>query len=505
MRLIERVCEENLLNPQVLASANENSQVKSDMGQVQRLSKMNLLDEDSLLKLFSSRYGIPILSEASQVVKTRPEVDQVKTIFEATQILPILSGNRDGALLGINSNWLDISQIEFHYGEDLDWYLASRDQISSLMEKGELPDEKSKETVSSLIQRLLEKAINLNASDIHLELQKDFLRVRFRIDGVLQEMGKLSKELSPQIFSRMKILGDMDIAVQRQPQDGHYSYLAKNNSHFDLRISTIPAQKGEKMVLRLLDQIPVTHNLEALGFFEEDLSVLKNACRAASGMVIMVGPTGSGKTTTLYAMLNLINSPSRNILTIENPVEYELPGITQISIDPDQDLDFSKTLRAALRQDPDVILIGEIRDEETAEIAVKAALTGHLVLTTLHSRDALTVIQRLKNLGISADLLSETLNLIVSQKLVRRLCRHHRREKNCRNCRGTGYHGRTPLYEILKLDQNLRDRIRENVSGHALLEGIEGVYFRGMKETAGLLLEQRITDKKELRPHLEGF
>ena len=179
MRLIERVCEENLLNPQVLASANENSHVKSDMGQVQRLSKMNLLDEDSLLKLLSSRYGILMLSKASQVVKTRPEVEQVKTIFEATQILPILSGNRDGALLGINSNWLDISKIEFHYGEDLDWYLASRDQISSLLEKGELPNEKSKETVSSLIQSLIEKAINLNASDIHLELQKEFLRVRF--------------------------------------------------------------------------------------------------------------------------------------------------------------------------------------------------------------------------------------------------------------------------------------------------------------------------------------
>ena len=188
------------------------------MGQVQRLSKMNLLDEDSLLKLFSSRYGIPILSEASQVVKTRPEVDQVKTIFEATQILPILSGNRDGALLGINSNWLDFSKIEFHYGEDLDWYLASRDQVSSL-----------------------------------LEIQKDFLRVRFRIDGVLQEMGKFSFELTPQIFSRMKILGEMDIAVQRQPQDGHYSYLAKNCSRFDLRISSILAQKGVKMVLRLLD------------------------------------------------------------------------------------------------------------------------------------------------------------------------------------------------------------------------------------------------------------
>ena len=148
MRLIERVCEENLLNPQVIASANENSQVKSDMGQVQRLSKMNLLDEDSLLKLFSSRYGIPMLSEVSQVVKTKSEVEQVKTIFEATQILPILSGNREGAMLCINSNWLDISKIEFHFGEDLDWYLASQDQISTLLKKGELPDEKSKETVS---------------------------------------------------------------------------------------------------------------------------------------------------------------------------------------------------------------------------------------------------------------------------------------------------------------------------------------------------------------------
>ena len=204
MRLIERVCEENSLNPQVLESANGNSRVKSDMGQIQWLSKINLLDEDSLLKLFSSRHGIPMLSEAIQVVKTRPEVDQVKIIFEATQILPILSGNRDGALNGINSNWLDISKIEFHYGEDLDWYFASWDQISSLLEKGELPDEKSKETICSQIQRLLEKAIILNASDIHLEIQKDFLSIRFRIDGVLQEMGKLSKELSPQIFSRIK-------------------------------------------------------------------------------------------------------------------------------------------------------------------------------------------------------------------------------------------------------------------------------------------------------------
>ena len=369
------------------------------------------------------------------------------------------------------------------------------------MEKGELPDEKSKETVSSLIQRLLEKAINLNASDIHLELQKDFLRVRFRIDGVLQEMGKLSKELSPQIFSRMKILGDMDIAVQRQPQDGHYSYLAKNHSHFDLRISTIPAQKGEKMVLRLLDQIPVTHNLEALGFFEEDLSVLKNACRAASRMVIMVGPTGSGKTTTLYAMLNLINSPSRNILTIENPVEYELPGITQISIDPDQDLDFSKTLRAALRQDPDVILIGETRDPETAESSMDAAETGHLVFTTLHANSSTSSLTRLLDMEVPKYKLNSSVRGVLAQRLLRKVCpgcaikrpisdsdaiefnikkntpimyantlsadeKSQRKSENtlCQKCLGAGYKGRVGAYELLLLDRKIQNAISKGLT-----------------------------------------
>jgi len=504
MGLIDKLCEENLLNPQLLSPENEGSRPMSGMEQVQRLSKMNLIDELSLLNLLSNRYRIPMLSEASGVVKARPTEKRIKTIFESIQILPILVGDHKAALLGAHSNWLGMAQIQFQYGGDLEWYLASQDQINSLLEKRELPQESSDETVSSLIQGLFEKAISLNASDIHLELKQDFLRVRFRIDGALQDMAKLSTVLSTQLLSRLKMLGAMDIAVQRQPQDGHYSYLAKNRNRYDLRMSTIPAQHGEKMVLRLLDQVPVTHNLEALGFFHEDLRILKQACRSASGMVIMVGPTGSGKTTTLYAMLNLINSPSRNILAIENPVEYELPGITQISIDAEQHLSFANTLRAGLRQDPDVILIGEIRDEETAEIAVKAALTGHLVLTTLHSRNALTVIQRLKNLGISADLLSETLNLIVSQKLVRRLCQHHQEGKTCRNCRGTGYRGRTPLYEILELNQPLRERIREHLTGVALLEGLGNLYFRTMKETAGLLMEKGITDKRELLPHIEN-
>jgi len=264
----------------------------------------------------------------------------------------------------------------------------------------------------------------------------------------------------PLIFSRIKLLAGMDIAVRRRPQDGHYTYNSNSNRIFDVRVSTLPGQFGEKLVLRLLDQTPVQHKLEALGFFKNDLEMLYQASQAPSGLILMVGPTGSGKTTTLYAILNALNSQEKNILTIENPVEYHIEGITQVSVKPEQGLGFADTLRAALRQDPDVLLIGEIRDEETANIAVKAALTGHLVLSTLHSSDAVTAIQRLLNLGIAPDLLAETLTVIVSQRLVRRLCSHqngnksnpHTSDKNCLRCRGTGYSGRIPVYEILKVN-----------------------------------------------------
>ena len=216
----------------------------------------------------------------------------------------------------------------------------------------------------------------------------------------------------------------MDITVRRRPQDVHYPYTSNGSRHFDVRVSTLPRQSGEILVLRLLDQTPLQHKLEALGFFKNDLEMLYQASQAPSGLILMVGPTGGGKTTTLYAILNALNSQEKNILTIENPVEYHIEGITQVSVKPQHGLGFAETLRAALRQDLDVILIGEIRDEETASIAVKASLTGYFVLSTLHSNGAVTAIQRLLNLGISLDLLAETLTVILSQRIVRRLCSH---------------------------------------------------------------------------------
>jgi type II secretory ATPase GspE/PulE/Tfp pilus assembly ATPase PilB-like protein len=302
----------------------------------------------------------------------------------------------------------------------------------------------------------------------------------------------------------------MDIAVRRRPQDGHYTYNSNSNRIFDVRVSTLPGQFGEKLVLRLLDQTPVQHKLEALGFFKNDLKMLYQASQAPSGLILMVGPTGSGKTTTLYAILNALNSQEKNILTIENPVEYHIEGITQVSVKPEQGLGFADTLRAALRQDPDVLLIGEIRDEETANIAVKAALTGHLVLSTLHSSDAVTAIQRLLNLGIAPDLLAETLTVIVSQRLVRRLCSHqngnksnpHTSDKNCLRCRGTGYSGRIPVYEILKVNSLVRDRIQAGDTGRKLIRPEPELYFHTMEQTAQRLTKEGLTDWKEVQPLL---
>lgn len=302
----------------------------------------------------------------------------------------------------------------------------------------------------------------------------------------------------------------MDIAVRRRPQDGHYSYRSNGGRHFDVRVSTLPGQSGEKLVLRLLDQTPVQHKLEALGFFKNDLEMLYQASQAPSGLILMVGPTGSGKTTTLYAIINALNSQEKNILTIENPVEYHIEGITQVSVKPEQGLGFAETLRAALRQDPDVILIGEIRDEETASIAVKAALTGHLVLSTLHSNDAVTAIQRLLNLGIAPDLLAETLTVIVSQRLVRRLCAHQntgkllngKNDNNCLRCRGTGYSGRIPVYEILKVNSFVRNRIQAGETGNKLIRPDTELYFHTMEQTAQRLAKEGLTDWKELQPLL---
>ncbi len=335
------------------------------------------------------------------------------------------------------------------------------------------------------VNHIIQTAIKEGASDIHIEPQEKKLRVRFRIDGVLFEMMNPPASMSAAITSRLKIMANLDIAERRIPQDGRVRCTVQGRK-LDLRMSTLPTPVGEKVVLRILDTKSINRNLEELGFESSMLEIWKQQVDAPHGIVLVTGPTGSGKTTTLYASLRQLDKNRMNISTVEDPVEYHLDGITQTQAHEKIGMTFAAALRALLRQDPDVIMLGEIRDHETAHIAIQAALTGHLVLSTLHTNDAPASITRLVNIGIEPFLVGAAVNSVLAQRLIRRLCNHCKTEEptseemqeflslqgierdripvsnGCDRCRGTGFSGRVGIYELLVIDDLLRDTIAGN-------------------------------------------
>jgi type II secretory ATPase GspE/PulE/Tfp pilus assembly ATPase PilB-like protein len=290
-------------------------------------------------------------------------------------------------------------------------------------------------TTSDLLDEILRKAIDLNASDIHLEPREEFLRLRYRVDGLLQDADPVHKSKQAFLISRVKVVVSLDIAESRLPQDGRTKRKI-GNQNIDLRFSTIPTLFGEKIVIRLLNRSHIQLKLEDLGMEVSELSLFKKMISKRSGLILVTGPTGSGKTTTLYATLSTLNSKEVNIVTIEDPVEYQLPGINQIQINTKAGLTFSSGLRSILRQDPDVIMVGEIRDLETAKIAVQSALTGHLVFSTLHTKDAPSAVTRLVDMGIDRYLVESSLVGVVAQRLIRKKS-------------AQGYKGRTGIYEVM--------------------------------------------------------
>lgn len=343
--------------------------------------------------------------------------------------------------------------------------------------------------VIQLVNLVISDAIKMRASDIHIEPYEKELRLRYRVDGALMEMKNPPKKFQNAIISRVKILSEMDIAERRLPQDGRFkvSFAGKG---IDFRVSSLPTQHGEKIVIRILDRSNLMLNLTDLGMSHEILEKFETQIRAPWGMILVTGPTGSGKSTTLYSALSTINDPRKNILTIEEPVEYQLKGINQVQARPDIGLTFANGLRSFLRQDPDIIMVGEIRDTETAEIAVKSALTGHLVLSTLHTNDAPSTINRLTNMGVEPYLVTASVNMIVAQRLVRRICDNCKRPYNpphdlalamglepdmpfyrgegCERCHGSGYRGRVALYELMLVTDPMRDKIIEGISASSL-------------------------------------
>lgn len=365
--------------------------------------------------------------------------------------------------------------IKFHYKFAGILYKQSSKAINTYTEISNVAEE--------IIDYLLKKSINDNASDIHFEPLKDKARVRYRVDGMLFDIMTFRIEFYPQVVSRIKILANMDIAEKRHPKDGRILYSHKEFS-VDIRISSLPTIHGEKIVMRLLRQDETILDLSKLGFNEQQVVFLENATKIKTGLIIVAGPTGSGKSTTLHTLMKMMNDSATNLITIEDPVEYTLEGINQVQVNEKIGLHFSNILRSVLRQDPDKIMVGEIRDLETAELAIRAALTGHLVLTTLHADDCVGVITRLIDMGIKPYLLASALKCVISQRLVRLLCdackEYHdasdierqmlNQENNiviahatgCEHCRYSGFKGRTVIAEMLEIDNNIRKMINQN-------------------------------------------
>ncbi|WP_460179878.1 type IV-A pilus assembly ATPase PilB [Thermodesulfovibrio sp. TK110] len=486
------------------------------------LVKLGYITEDELVQSMSELYGFPVFKMDSHkvdplVVKLLPE-----DVIKKYKMLPIYrEGNIVKVLTTDPANEIALEQLKFflsgfriifYIGKDSDFktlidqffgeeesdIYASQNihelveivaQEPSLVETQEEIRPEAEGPLVRVVNQIILNAISKRASDIHIEPFEDNIYVRYRIDGVLHDVLTLPAKLKSNLITRIKIMSNLDISEKRLPQDGRIK-MKISKREVDFRVSTLPSIFGEKIVLRILEKGSLQLDLTRLGFEEESLEFFLEALRKPYGMILVTGPTGSGKTTTLYSALMKLNRPEVNIMTVEDPVEYTLPRITQVQVQEEIGRTFAQVLRSFLRQDPDIIMVGEIRDFETAEIAVKAALTGHLVLSTLHTNDAPSTITRLVNMGIEPFLISSSVILIVAQRLVRKLCENCKKEqkyskdallklgfpkdrldglkiyeaKGCNECNKTGYRGRIAVYEVMPIREEIRELILTGAS-----------------------------------------
>ncbi|MEO0898643.1 MAG: GspE/PulE family protein [Bacteroidota bacterium] len=371
------------------------------------------------------------------------------------------------------------------------------------------------------IEKILESALQMNASDIHIECYQDLSRVRFRWEGQLVEKHHIPLSIYPSIISRIKIMADMDISEKRLPQDGRI-HTAIQDQKIDIRVSSIPGKFGEKIVMRLLSRTLKAWDLDQLGFRPQELSAYQQAIQKPNGIILITGPTGSGKTSTLYTTLYQLNLPGKNITTIEDPIEYTFSGINQVQMKDEIGLSFDRALKSFLRQDPDILMVGEIRDTSTAKIAIRAAMTGHLVFSTLHTNGAIEAISRLTDMGIEPYLLAGCLRVVIAQRLLRLLCDHckspnddmlhvgfqetysinrHWRSIGCRHCHFTGYRGRKAVFEVLPIDQHLKRMIRKKQELD--YENIIATDLLSMNENLAELVRSGATSLEEALVHYQ--
>jgi type IV pilus assembly protein PilB len=416
-------------------------------------------------------------------------------------------------------------RIEYHpiLSSEIDQLLSRHYLVN--VQQGEVQSQKSNLSFESddFLLNIIHESSMLNSSDVHIEVYDDKARIRLRIDGLLVERYVLNKPEYPSIVNRIKIMSNLDIAEKRLPQDGRI-FFNEGQQKFDIRVSVLPTMFGEKIVLRLLQSGNKSVSLDTLGFEAQDKNLYLEGISKPNGIVLISGPTGSGKTTTLYATLNLLNKTTRNILTIEDPIEYTIEGINQVQLKENIGLNYASALRTFLRQDPDIIMLGEIRDPDTATMAVRASLTGHLVLSTIHTNSAWGTISRLKDMGVPVYLLSDTLNLSVAQRLLRLLCPHCKKETpfeltenlarfnllhsiktfyqpiGCDRCYYTGYKGRKAIYEVIYINAAVAKAIRDEVDDITTVDEMKD--FRTLAVNAVSLFEKGQTSLEEIYPIL---
>lgn len=520
------------------------------------LVELGFITEADFVQVISEQYGVPI------VELTEESIDD-----SVLDLIPYNLANKHGLLPLVKkgstltvamtdpSNITALNDIKFITGLDISVVIAPESKIKSEHERlyesnvsydtiigdmetddvevidtsddvdlNELEKATEDAPVVKLVDAILTDAIKKAASDIHIEPYEKVFRVRFRIDGVMYEIMKPPPKLKNAITSRLKIMADLDIAERRLPQDGRIKLKMGNNREMDFRVNVLPTLFGEKVVLRLLDKSNLQLDMTKLGFLPDQLTDFQEAIAKPHGMVLVTGPTGSGKTTTLYSGLAELNKVTTNISTAEDPVEFNLAGINQAQMHDDIGFNFASALRAFLRQDPDIIMVGEIRDYETAEIAIKASLTGHLVLSTLHTNDAPSTVSRLLNMGVEPFLVASSINLILAQRLARRICSNCQEEvkinpeilvnigipaaeaanitvrqgRGCDKCSGTGYKGRVALYEVMPMKEELREFVLNGASTAELRREAIRIGMLTLRASGLLRLKEGMTSVEEV-------
>ena len=557
-RIGELLVREKMLSLQQLQHAQEEAKRTGKRLGV-ALSRLGYVEDQDLTQFVARQYSLPAVNLGE--VDIDPVVLKLipREIAEKHQVVPI---KRQGSTLIVAmsdpSNIYAIDELKFLTQYNIDPVVASEGAIETALSKyydkgpdldlmiGEfdvenvdyaavtddnvnivdLENQAGEAPVVKLCNAILLSAIKKKASDIHIEPYEKTFRVRFRIDGILQEEMRPPLKLRNAITSRLKIMASLDIAERRLPQDGRIKLKIGANKEMDFRVSVLPTLFGEKIVMRLLDKAALQLDMTKLGFETTPLEHFQKAIHKPYGMVLVTGPTGSGKTTTLYSALSELNTIECNISTAEDPIEYNLPGINQVQMHEEIGLNFATSLRAFLRQDPNIIMVGEIRDFETAEIAVKAALTGHLVLSTLHTNDAPSTVSRLLNMGVEPFLVTASVNLVLAQRLARRICNDCKaptekipealarvgfteaqiktaviqQGRGCNTCNGTGYKGRVALYEVMPFSDSLKELVLQGASGaeiktEMIRSGVKSLRMAGITK----ILEGVTTPEEILR------